>query len=59
MGVKNDKALLADTTKVEVCKVGAMLFVVVMLMRLQMLYLYDSIARKFVKNLNFRPFCYE
>jgi hypothetical protein len=56
MGVKNDKALL-DTTKVEVCKVGAMLFAVVMLMRLQMLYLYDSIARKFVKNLIFRPFC--
>lgn len=57
MGVKNDKALLPDTTKVEVFKVGAMLFAVVMLMRLQMLYLYGSIARKFAKNLKFRPFC--
>ncbi len=56
MGVKNDKPLLADTTKVEVCKVGAMLFAVVMLMRVQMLYLSDSIARKFFKNLNFRHF---
>jgi hypothetical protein len=57
MGVKNDKALLPHTTKVEVCKVGDMLFAVVMLMKLQMLYLYGSIARKFAKNLKFRHFC--
>lgn len=50
MGVKNDKALLADATKVEFWKAGAMLFAVVMLIRVQMLYLYDSIARKFMKN---------
>ena len=56
MGVKNDKALLADTTKVELWIFVAIWFAVVMLMSVQMLYLYDSIARKFVRNLIFRSF---